>query len=130
LLAPPDRNAEACGEIACIVNGYVDPCCAIWSRPPAAAPVPADHTDLPDHLDRAAIASGLGRIDTRGCGKQSPAHGDVNVSVKVSPAGAITGVTVRNSPDPALDACVAAAVRQGTFPATQRGGSFGYVWRF
>jgi hypothetical protein len=42
----------------------------------------------------------------------------------------VTGVTVRSSPDPALAACVTAAVSKGAFPATQRGGSFGYVWRF
>jgi hypothetical protein len=34
------------------------------------------------------------------------------------------------SPDPALEACVTAAVRTSAFPATQRGGSFGYAWRF
>lgn len=42
----------------------------------------------------------------------------------------MTSVTVKSSPDPALVACVTAAVRKGTFPATQRGGSFGYTWRF
>jgi TonB family protein len=127
--APPAHPAEACSEITCIVNGYNDSCCAMY-RQPAAGGAPAPRADLPDGLDRAAIASGLGRIDTRGCGQQSPAHGDVKVSVKVSPAGAVTDVTVKSSPDPALDACVTAAVRKGTFPATQRGGSFAYLWRF
>jgi hypothetical protein len=42
----------------------------------------------------------------------------------------VTGVTVRSSPDPALDACVTAAVEKGAFAATQRGSSLGYVWRF
>jgi TonB family protein len=129
--APPAHPAEACSVITCIVNDYADPCCAMYRRPAAAgAPAPAPRADLPDSLDRAAIASGLGRIDARGCGQQSAAHGDVKVSVKVSPAGAVADVTVKSSPDPALDACVTAAVRKGAFPATQRGGSFAYVWRF
>jgi TonB family protein len=128
-LAPPAHPTEACSEITCIVNGYADPCCAIYRRP-AAGGATTTRAELPGSLDRAAIASGLGRIDTRGCGQQSPAHGDVKVSVKVSPAGAVTDVTVKSSPDPALDACVTAAVLHGTFPATQRGGSFAYMWRF
>lgn len=125
-LAP--AGAEACSEITCIVNGYADPCCAVHHRP-AAAPAPAGG-ELPERLDRPAIAGGLARIDTTGCGKQSPAHGDVKVSVQVSPAGAVTDVTVKSSPDPALEACVTAAVRKGAFPATRRGGAFGYAWRF
>lgn len=117
-------------RITCIVNGYTDPCCAIWRRPAVAAPAAAAGTELPDHLDRAVIAGVLAQIDTRGCGKQSPAHGDVKLSIKVSPTGAVTSVTVKTSPDPALDACVTAAVRKTNFGATQYGGSFAYVWRF
>jgi TonB family protein len=55
--------------------------------------------------------------------------GEVKVSVQVSPSGAVTGVTVKSSPDPALEACVTAAVRNGAFPASQRDGSFGHAWR-
>ncbi len=120
--------ADACSVVTCIVNGYADPCCAVHRRP-AAAPAPAGG-GLPERLDRPAIASGLARIDTSGCGAQSPAHGEVKVSVQVAPSGAVTGVTVKSSPDPALEACVTAAVRKGAFPASQRGGSFGYAWRF
>jgi TonB family protein len=127
-LAPAD-SAEACSVVTCIVNDYADPCCAVHRRPAAAAPAPAGG-ELPERLDRPAIAGGLARIDTSECGKQSPAHGEVKVLVQVAPSGAVTGVTVKSSPDPALEACVTAAVRTGAFPATQRGGSFGYAWRF
>jgi TonB family protein len=85
---------------------------------------------LPDSLDRATIVAGLSRIDTSGCRAGSPAHGDVTASIKVSADGAVTSVTVKTSPDPALSACVTAAARKGSFAATQRGGSFAYVWRF
>ena len=126
-LTPAD-SADACSEITCIVNGYADPCCAVHRRQ-AAPPAPLGG-ELPERLDRPAIASGLARIDASGCGKQSAAHGEVKVSVQVSPSGAVTGVTVKSSPDPALEACVTAAVRAGAFSATQRGGSFGYASRF
>lgn len=130
--APAERPAEACSEVTCVVGGYADPCCAIY-RPHAGTAGPASPSPgagLPDGLDRPAIAAGLARIDTHGCRDSSPAHGDVAVSVKVSPAGTVTGATVRSSPDPALAACVTAAVRAGSFAATQHGGSFAYVWRF
>lgn len=94
-----------------------------------AAPA-ATRTDLPDHLEREVIAGVLKQIDTSGCGKQSPAHGDVKLSIKVSPSGAVAGVTVKSSPDPVLDACVTAAVQKATFGVTQHGGSFAYIWRF
>jgi TonB family protein len=124
----PQRAAATCSEVSCIVSSYADKCCEIYrdhvggSGPPAPA--------LPDSLDRAALAAGIARIDTSGCHDQSPAHGDVTVSVKVSPAGTVTAVTVKSSPDAALGACVTAAARKATFATTQRGGSFAYVWRF
>jgi predicted Zn finger-like uncharacterized protein len=127
----PQRGAESCSEVTCIVNSYADRCCEIYrghADSPAAPPPPDPR--LPGDLDRPAIAAGLARIDTRGCRDQSTARGDVTVSIKVSPAGAVTAVTVRSSPDPALSACVTAAVRNGMFAQTQRGSSFAYVWRF
>jgi len=127
-LAPTADAAEACSVVTCIVNGYADPCCAVHRRP-AAAPAPAAG-GLPERLDRPAVAGGLARIDTSGCGAQSSVHGEVKAWVQVAPSGAVTGVTVKSSPDPALEACVTAAVRKGAFPASQRGGSFGYAWRF
>ena len=120
--APPQPRspaAESCSEITCLVNGYADKCCEIYRQP----------ASLPEKLEREAVAAGLAGIDTGEC-RGSAAHGDVAVSVKVSPAGTVTSVTVKSSPDPALEACVVAAARQGTFAKTQRGGSFAYTWRF
>lgn len=126
----PQRVAESCSEVTCIVNSYADKCCEIYREHADSHVAPPPGPALPEGLDRPAIAAGLSRIDTRGCRDQSQAHGDVTVSIKVSPAGAVTAVTVRSSPDPALSACVNAAARKATFGQTQRGGSFAYVWRF
>jgi predicted Zn finger-like uncharacterized protein len=124
------RAAESCSDVTCIVNGYADKCCEIYREHADHHVAPPPGPALPDGLDRSAIASGLSRIDTSGCRNQSPARGDVTVSIKVSAAGAVTGVTVKSSPDPALSACVTSAARKGTFAQTQRGASFSYVWRF
>ena len=126
----PVRAAESCSEVTCIVNGYADECCHVYRERADGHATPPAGPPLPDGLDRQAIAAGLARIDTSGCRDQSPAHGNVTASVKVSAAGAVTAVTVRSSPDPALSACVTAAARKGTFAQTQRGASFAYVWRF
>jgi predicted Zn finger-like uncharacterized protein len=115
----PHPAAEACSEVTCLVNGYADKCCEIYRQ--AAA--------LPEKLDRQAVAAGLAGIDASECRGKSSAHGDVAVSVKVSPAGAVTGVTVKSSPDPALSTCVTEVVQLATFARTQRGGAFAYTWR-
>jgi TonB family protein len=116
--------------VTCIVNSYADKCCEIYRERTDSHAAPAPGPALPDSLDRPAIAAGLSRIDMSKCHDRSPVHGDVTVSIKVSAAGAVTAVTVRTSPDPALSACVTTAAQKGAFGPTQRGGSFAYVWRF
>jgi outer membrane biosynthesis protein TonB len=44
--------------------------------------------------------------------------------VKVGGDGKVSEATAAESPDPALGACVVAAVKRATFPKTQNGGSF------
>jgi predicted Zn finger-like uncharacterized protein len=126
----PRPIADSCSEVSCIVGSYADRCCEIYREHADSHVAPAPGPALPDNLDRSTISAGLSRIDTSSCHDRSPAHGNVTVSIKVSAAGAVTAVTVRSSPDPALSACVTAAARKGTFAQTQRGGSFAYVWRF
>jgi TonB family protein len=63
------------------------------------------------------------------CGDRSPAKGQVKVSVKVSPDGSVTGVTVRSTPEPGLGNCVAGVVQTAKFARTQNGGSFAYPFQ-
>jgi predicted Zn finger-like uncharacterized protein len=126
----PAAAGESCSEVTCIVNSYADRCCEIYRTRADSRVAPPPGPPLPDSLDRATIVAGLSRIDTSGCRAGSAAHGDVTASIKVSADGAVTSVTVKSSPDPALSACVTAAARNGSFAPTQRGGSFAYVWRF
>jgi TonB family protein len=64
------------------------------------------------------------------CGDKSSAKGMVKVHVKVEPSGKISNVSVSQTPDPALGACVAAAVQKASFPKTSAGGSFAYPFPF
>jgi len=50
--------------------------------------------------------------------------------VKVAGSGAVSSVTVKESPDSALGSCVASAVQKATFAKTQNGGSFSYPFTF
>jgi hypothetical protein len=80
---------------------------------------------LPEKLDKAMIAKGLASISTAGC--KGP--GNVSLQVTVSAAGTVASVAHRGPGDTPLAQCVAASARRGSFPKTQRGGSFGYIWR-
>jgi len=96
----------------------------------AAAPGGSGSTssDLLDSLDREMITDAIAKVMPRVqvCGDKSSAKGRVRVSVKVSPDGSVSGVTVRNTPDPGLGNCVAAVMQIAKFAKTQRGGSFAY----
>lgn len=75
-----------------------------------AAPAPAT-------ASAAARTEGSGLLDIRSLARtRAPARNERSPVAEVPVFGAL--------------ACVTAALRKGAFPATQRGGSFAYVWRF
>jgi TonB family protein len=78
------------------------------------------------------ISEGVGKVKARvmSCGEKSSAKGQVKVSVKVSPDGHVTSVTVKNTPDAGLGNCVAGMMQKATFARTQTGGSFAYPYTF
>jgi predicted Zn finger-like uncharacterized protein len=115
-------------EVECIMTDFKDERCAPY-RPKRTTPPPTTTTNLPEQLTRDGITAGLGTISVAACSGKSSSHGEVKVSIKVTPEGRVSGVTIKASPDEALSACVVAAASRGSFPKTQRGGSFFYVWR-
>ncbi|MBA2541977.1 MAG: protein kinase [Deltaproteobacteria bacterium] len=121
-------------EVGCIVQGSDAPaCCAKYKKgTPKLETGPKPSSDLPESLDRAMISQAVAGVKSRvtSCGDKSPAKGSVKVSVKVTPDGSVENVTVKTTPDPALGACVAAAVKRARFPRTQSGGTFGYPFVF
>jgi predicted Zn finger-like uncharacterized protein len=142
--APPPKADKGgggdCDEVSCVLNSYEGACCAKFrkgggSRPAGggSAPKAGGGGDLPDSLDRTMISDGVNKVRARGqaCGEKFPsAKGQVKVSVKVSPDGSVTGVTVRNTPDPGLGNCVAGVLQTAKFARTQSGGSFAYPFQF
>jgi predicted Zn finger-like uncharacterized protein len=132
--APPAPPAgPQCDQVTCVVNGYDSECCrALRGGNPLSGPTTPSpsSSDLPENLDRAAITTGLATISAQRCGGASAATGMVKAQLKVSPAGTVTAVNVQSSPDAALSACIVEQGLKGRFKATQRGGTFSYVWRF
>ena len=127
--ATSSRPAEhdKCTDVSCAFSNYAEKCCVPFK--PAATHPTQPQGELPDNLDRGMLTAGIATIDAQACAGRSAAHGDVSVSIKVSPAGAVTRVTIKSSPDPTLSSCVTAAAQKGTFAKTKRGGTFAYVWR-
>jgi predicted Zn finger-like uncharacterized protein len=134
-------SGGSCDEVSCVLNNYEGACCAKFKKggstgpkPPTGGPTPtaAPHSDLPEGLDKGMISDGVSRVKARvmACGDKSSAKGQVKVSVKVAPDGHVAGVTVKNTPDPALGNCVAGAMNGAHFSKTQNGGSFGYPFVF
>lgn len=138
----PDKGGDSggCDEVSCVLNSYEGACCAKFRKgksAPAGGGAAAPRSgggggDLPDSLDRAMISDGVAKVKARAqaCGDKSSAKGQVKVSVKVGADGHVVSVTVRNTPDPGLGNCVAAAMQKATFARTQSGGSFAYPFQF
>jgi TonB family protein len=124
-----------CDEISCVMDNYAGACCAKFKRGGKTAPVDPPKTgggNLPESLDKDMMTAGVSKVQgkAQSCGGQSSAKGVVKVSIKVGADGRVTGVTVKQTPDPALGSCVAAAVQRATFAKTQNGGSFTYPVSF
>ena len=126
----PAPAKEACTDVSCAYSNYAEKCCEPFKPKTAPKPSTTAPSDLPENLDRAALAKGIATIKAQKCGASSAAKGDVTVSVKVTAEGTVSSVTVKSSPDPALSACVVREAKQGAFAKTKRGGSFSYFWRF
>ena len=85
-----------------------------WRREERPAREPRSLDDLGRHRQREGARDST-------CGDKSPAKGKVKVKVQVSGDGRVSNVSVETTPDPALGACVAAAVQKASFAKTQIG---------
>ncbi len=130
-----DPGGGSCDEVSCVLNNYEGACCSKYrkgAKPSGGGAKPAGGGDLPESLDRAMISSGIAAVKARvtSCGDRSQAKGKVKVHVKVGGDGRVTNVSVDSAADPALGACVAAAVQKASFAKTANGGSFSYPFVF
>jgi hypothetical protein len=132
--APLSKVDEGCDEVSCILDKYRQPCCAAL-KPPEPVKDPVEEkpsSGLPEKLDKLMVQEGMAGVKPAviACGEQFAIKGTVKVSVKVSGSGKIINVGVAETPDPALGACVASAVKLAKFPETDDGGSFAYPFAF
>lgn len=90
-----------------------------------AASVSLINPSLSDTLTRELIDQPMLTVKplTLECARDLETHGVVTVHVRVERSGATMSVTT-DSEHPELARCVAAAVRQLTFAATNNGGTF------
>ena len=119
-----DGNAKRC-----VTSHYDKACCAKWK--------PSDetfhpHAGIADTLDKVMVREAMDNVKPRviACGEKNPAKGIVKLSVTVGGDGSVKGVSVVDSPLPALGDCVAAAVKEATFAKTAKGGAFNYPFAF
>jgi len=135
---PPPAKDGGCDEVSCVLNNYEGACCSKFKKGGGKSPSAgagggnAAKGDLPQGLDRDMIKDGVEKVQGRAqaCSSTSSAHGQVKVSVRVGPDGHVMGVTVKNTPDPALGNCVTGVMQRATFAKTQNGGSFSYPFTF
>jgi hypothetical protein len=147
---PPDRSSKksakepakdvsggggggGCDEVACLLADPAPACCNKYNRrKPADAPKGEGGSDLPEALGRTEVKEGIDKVRARalGCGDGTSVKGQVKVAVKVNPDGTVASVTVKETPDEALGACVAGVVKTATFARSQTGGSFTYPFSF
>jgi outer membrane biosynthesis protein TonB len=99
---------------------------------PTPKPKPAPSSEPPAALEKAHVLAGIKKV-LRGvnrCGDRYPAKGKVKVEAKVTAAGDVASVNVKETPDAALGECVASIVKTATFTRTQAGGSFVFPFVF
>ena len=137
---PPDKPVRSSGgcidEVACLLADPKPACCLKKVVKPGPGPGPTPPSppvgDLADSLSKSDISTGIGKVRSKvdACAAKSSAKGTVKVSVKVTGAGTVGSVTVKESPDGALGSCVAAAVQKATFTKTKEGATFSYPFKF
>jgi TonB family protein len=122
-----DEPQPGCDEVSCVLGNYEGACCAKYKQPrPGVVGAPQQ-----TRLDRQQIQTAITAVRPHlsSCSNLG-ITGTVKVMVIVAPDGSITQTKVTSSPDPAIDACVIAAVNTAVFPATDLGGTFSYPFVF
>ncbi|MBK9035794.1 MAG: serine/threonine protein kinase [Myxococcales bacterium] len=128
--APKATHGSCLDEVACMLADPRPACCARYGGGKVSPPPPPPGLD--ESLTREQILAGVGKIKgaAAACGAKSSAKGTVKLSVKVDGSGRVADVAVKQSPDPTLGACAAAAMKRATFAKTQLGGTFAYPFVF
>ena len=92
----------------------------------------AEPTAPPKTIDRTMIVAAVNAVkpEADACGTKGLGTGIVKITVRVMPSGNTESVTIKEAKNKPLGACVLAAFKKISFPATQEGGSFAYPFVF
>jgi molybdenum cofactor biosynthesis protein B len=125
---PPSAD-PTCDEVSCVLEKYARPCCQRY-RP--ADPGFKPKSSVPDELDRSMVLAGVEKVKPGviACGEKLPAKGIVKLSIAVAADGHVQEVSVKDTPDQALGACVVKAMQRAKFGTTVNGGTFTYPFAF
>ncbi len=126
---PPEPTEPGCDEVSCALEHYAQACCAKFKKPESEfKPMTGTH----DSLDKAMVKAGIENVKpvVIACGEKTPAKGTVKIAMVVAGDGHVTSASAEEAPDPALGACVAAALRKAKFAQTTNGASFTYPFVF
>ena len=126
----PKADAKGCSEVDCLLAEKKPACCAKYGGKPVKTE--SSSSGLDEDLDKAAIQSGVAKVQARAksCSTKSSAKGKVKVRVRVGGDGSVSSTSVLESPDDALGSCVAAALQKASFKKTQNGATFTFPMTF
>ena len=129
----PRDKAGGCDEVSCVIDSTLA-CCAKYRKSGTTSgnPTPSPTSDLPDVLTREIVSAGIAKVKTKvaACGEKSEAKGRVKAKLVIAASGSVTSVSITETPDEALGACVAAVLKTATFDRTKSGGSVSYPFNF
>jgi hypothetical protein len=88
--------------------------------------------NLPMKLYKEDEDAGLAKVRpyVKGCASSYSVKGKVTVAMKVAPDGAVSSVSVKETPDRQLSECIASELRKAKFRRTNNGGSFSTSFSF
>jgi molybdenum cofactor biosynthesis protein B len=126
----PPPAQDGCDEVGCVLSKYDRPCCERYK--PQSTDLKPRSGGIPEELDRAMVRSGVEKVKPAvvQCGEKAAAKGTVKIAVEVAPEGNVKSAEVTESPDTALGACVATALKKAQFGKSVNGGSFTYPFVF
>jgi TonB family protein len=128
---PKPKPPTKVNEFTCVMENYALDGCDEFRTPPEEKPLTvAEATPVrPSGLSSYTISKTMKRANStvQACGDRYGV-GHVKVRVKVTPDGQVSSVKVLQSPTAGLGKCVVEAVNKLSFPATEDGASFTYLF--
>lgn len=103
-------------------------CCAKYRKTGKPAEPSGGTAELPDSPTRDDIRTAMQTVKPkiRACADKTSAKGTVKVTFRIGPDGEVASATLKDSPDPAIDACVLAAIKAVTVRPSRNGTSVSY----